>query len=331
MLGEFFRFDVRYQLRTPLLWIASLIFALMAYGATCSDSVQVGGSIGNVHRNAPYVIVNFLGVFSVLGMFVIAAFLAGALLRDFELGTSELFFATPMRKFDYLFGRIAAGLVASLVIFLLIAAGMVIGTFMPWLDPARLGPLQLKPYLWAFAVIVIPNLLFIGALLALLAVSTRSMLMVYLGIIGVMVLWSVAGSLTRELENDWIASLLDPFGLRALTRMTRYWSIVERNNDVPPVTRFLLVNRVLWSSVSAVLLGATYFLFRRQRAGTARRGFARKTPAAILVERAVSAPPVRPLAPQVFAQRFDGRTTRIQFLHEVRLHTWGVLRSVPSW
>jgi ABC-2 type transport system permease protein len=37
----------------PLLWVVAGVFGLLAFGATASDAVQVGGAIGNVWRNAP--------------------------------------------------------------------------------------------------------------------------------------------------------------------------------------------------------------------------------------------------------------------------------------
>ena len=70
---------------------------------------------------------------------------------------------------DYLLGRFAAGTLACLLIFAFVMLGMFLGQFMPWIDPKRLGPVSLTPLLWALAVIVLPNLLFAGALLALLA------------------------------------------------------------------------------------------------------------------------------------------------------------------
>ena len=124
MFGEFFRFELRYQLSSPLLWLVAAVFGLLAFGATSSDAIQVGSAIGNVHRNAPTVIASMFGVFSLLGLFLIVIFIANGLLRDHEFGTSELFFATPMRKADYLFGRFAAGLVTCLVIFIGVAVGM---------------------------------------------------------------------------------------------------------------------------------------------------------------------------------------------------------------
>jgi hypothetical protein len=104
VFSEFFRFDLKYQLRTPLVWIAALFFGVMAYFAISSDQVTIGGAIGNVHRNAPMVLVNMFNYFTILGLFVVTAFVANAVLRDFELGTSELFFATPMKKAHYLSG-----------------------------------------------------------------------------------------------------------------------------------------------------------------------------------------------------------------------------------
>ena len=188
MTFEFFKFELREQLRSPLLWLMAVLFALLGFGAASSDAVQIGGGLGNVYRNAPTVIATFMAVFTLLGMLVITMFISSALLRDFEQGTADLFFASPIRKRDYLIGRLAAALAASFIVYVVIACGIFIAQFMPWIDAARLGPVSLQPYLWAFAVFVIPNLLFTGALLALLAAVTRSILWVYIGVIAFFVL-----------------------------------------------------------------------------------------------------------------------------------------------
>ena len=39
-------------------------FFLMTFFATSSDSVQIGGAIGNIDRNAPWVILRMLGIAS---------------------------------------------------------------------------------------------------------------------------------------------------------------------------------------------------------------------------------------------------------------------------
>ena len=321
---EFFRFDLRHQLRQPLLWLSGLIFGLMAFGAASSDAVQVGGAVGNVYRNSPMVIAQFLGVFTVVAMFIVTIFISGPVLRDVELGMSDMIFATPMKKRDYLLGRFLAGLVACLSIFVLISIGIMVGTVMPWVDVARVGPFSISPYLWGFAVFVIPNLLLIGAFLMLLAATTRSMLLVYVGVIVFFVLWSVAGVFSRDISNEWLAVLMDPFGLRAFGRMTRYFSVTEANTGLPPVAGFILVNRLLWSAAAVLLLGLTLALFKPQRPGTGKRWWRR---AKALTE-TVRAPPTASTYLQV-QPVVNATTPWRQCWHLLRFDAMGVFKSVP--
>ena len=325
MFFEFFRFDLRYQLRSPLIWITALVFALMAFGAMTSDAVQIGGGIGNVHRNAPSVIVSFLAAFSTIGLFITVAFIAQPLLRDFELGTDELFFSTPLRKGGYLWGRVAAGVIAALIVYVITALAILLGSFMPWLDPARLGVFSLGPYAWSFGVIVIPNLIFTSALLALLAVTTRRLLLVFLGAIAFLVLWMIAGALGSDIQYDTIASLIDPFAGRTLDNAMRYWSVTERNTRLPELSGLLLTNRALWLAIAAVMMAAAHALFRPERPRATTR--ARRV-------RDVSLPAVgkgeERRGPRIGSIPRAQRTVAFrQFLHQLSFDAASVLRSIP--
>ena len=324
--AEFFRFELREQLRAPLLWLMAGLFALLAFGAGASESVQLGGGIGNVYRNAPTVIASFLTVFTLLGMLVITLFITSAMLRDFEQGTAELIFASPVRKRDYLLGRLGAALTASLVVYLVIGLGLFIAQFMPWIDPARLGPVSLMPYLWSYTVLVIPNLLFTGALLALLAAVTRSVLWVYIGVLAFLVLYGVSAALLRDLDNVWLATLVEPLGVRALSRTIRYWSTDERNHGLPAFAGYLLANRALWLAISIGLMSATFALFKTDRSGTATRRWGRK---AVLAAALELAPARTRIAVARVVPTITGRTAWQQFLKQVRFDTVGVFKSVP--
>ena len=325
MLMEFFKFDLRYQLRQPLLWVTAFVLGLMAFGATTSDAVVVGGAIGNVHRNAPVVVAQLLGAFTVFSMLTVTIFIAGAVLRDAEVGISDMLFATPMRKYQYLAGRFLAGLAACLAMFVVIALGTVIGPLMPWVDAARVGPVPVDAYLWAFAWLVIPNLVFIGALLMLLAATTRSMMMVYLGVLAFFVLWGVAGVFTRDVSNEWLPVLLDPFGVRAFGRATRYFTSAESNTIVPPVAGYLLANRAVWLGVALACFAATLVLFKPQRAGTGRRWLGRKRTNAAAPEPVVPAASVLP----AIAPRFGRGTAWLQCWDILRFDAAAVFKGVP--
>ena len=245
MLRHLLSFERRLLLRNGVFWIVMLVFGLLAFGSMASDNVSFGGGVGNILRNAPAVVISLLGSFSVLSVLLTTIFVAGIALRDFEQRTAELFFATPLRKRDYLLGRFGGGFMASLAIMLATALGLWLGSLMPWLDQARLGPTPWSAYAWAFAVLVLPNLLFLSALLFLLATLTRSMLYTYIGVIAFFVLWTVAGFLTQDLDSRWIGALLDPSGTTAVGEHIRYWSSAQYNQQLPALTGLLLIT---WSA-----------------------------------------------------------------------------------
>mgnify|MGYP001074856242 CR=1 FL=1 len=192
MFGEIFRFELRQQLKSPLFWMIAIAFAALAFAAAGSDHIRIGGGIGNTHRNAPFVVVQMLTFFAILGMFLITVFVAGAALRDFDAGTAELFFATPVSRRAYLGGRFAAGYAAAVGVLIVVAVGLATGVMVPWVDPARLGPTSGTAYLYAFGVVVLPDLFFLSALMFLIATLTRSMLSTYIGVIAFFVLWQIA-------------------------------------------------------------------------------------------------------------------------------------------
>ena len=80
MFKEIFGFELRQQLKSPLFWMIAFAFAALAFSAAVSDHVQIGGGIGNTHRNAPFVITQWLIAFTLIGMFLITVFVAGAAL-----------------------------------------------------------------------------------------------------------------------------------------------------------------------------------------------------------------------------------------------------------
>ena len=59
MLWQIFFFEVRYWLRSWMLWIFFLIIAAMVFFATATDYVTLGDALTNTYRNAPFVIQNY--------------------------------------------------------------------------------------------------------------------------------------------------------------------------------------------------------------------------------------------------------------------------------
>jgi hypothetical protein len=324
MLAHLLAFERRLLLRNPLLWIVALAFGAIAFSTMASDNVSFGGGVGNVHRNAPLVVIALLGAYSMLSLLLVTIFVAGAALRDFELNTAELFFSTPIKKRDYLLGRFGGGFFAALFVLMVTALGFWLASKMPWLDQGRLGPTPFGAYLWGFAVLVVPNLLFVSAMLFALAMLTRSMLYTYLGVIAFFVLYIVAENLTSDINLRWVGALLDPFGNRAVAEITRYWSSTDMNSRLPPLSGLLLGNRALWLGIAALLLTLTYRMFRIDREGV--RWWRRKKSASSAISESLPAAAV--LLPKVTLQNSWTAQWR-QYLHQTWFDARSVLTGAP--
>jgi ABC-2 type transport system permease protein len=326
MFKHILAFELRQQFSNPVFWVVASVFALLGFGASSSDAVQIGGGIGNVMRNAPFVIVQLFGAFTSLAMLLVVIFIGASALRDFDNRTAELFFTTPVKKSDYLLGRFGGGFIASLAVMLSVAIGIFVGHLMPWVDEARLGPIQIVPYLWSLGLLVLPNLLFIGGLLFCLAVATRSMLMTYIGVVAFFAISTVTGVLTADLDARWIGALLDPFGVGAIDVATRYWSTSERNTLLPQIDGLLLANRALWTGIGLVFLWLAYKLFRTDREGLSLR---RRRKVAAVSGGTAAAPAHGSIQLPKNELQTNAAAQWRQFLHQSWFDAKGVFRGAP--
>lgn len=311
-------FEFRYHVRSPVFWVTTLLFGLLTFGAIASDQVQIG-SIGNVKKNSPYAIAQTLQVMSLFAVFIMAAFVANVVVRDDETGFAPIVRSTRVSTFDYLFGRFSGAFAAGCLAFAGVPLAMLLGSFMPWIDPERLGPTRLADYLYVYVILCVPTLLVMGAFCFALATMTRSMVSTYVGLVGLLMIYFVSTAYFTQPEYEWIVALVEPFGLGAVSTVTKYWTAAERNLQLPAMTGVLLWNRTIWLSAGFALLGATWLLFRRARTGATKAGQrpTAETPTPTDV-RGVAALP---------APRRDAATSRAQLLALARFDMAAVFRS----
>ena len=308
-------FEARYQLTSPVFWVSFGIFFLLAFGATTIPQIQIGDR-GNTHVNAPAAMVQVLGVLSIFAIFILTAFVANVIVRDDETGYGPIIRATPIRKFDYLFGRFAGAFFAGMIAFASVPLGIFIGTLMPWVDPMKLGPFHIEHYLYAYFLIAVPSLFVMSAVFFALATATRSMLATYVGVVGFLVLYFVLTGIFSKPQYDHIVGLFEPFGIGAVQDVMKYWTAADRNTLMPPIAGVVLENRIIWLSLSFVMLALAYALFRFQGRGSKRA----------VKPRAAEAPPAPHLGP-LPQPRYDGAAARAQFWRWTRLEMGQVFKS----
>jgi ABC-2 type transport system permease protein len=262
MLKSILAFEVKFWLRGWMVWIFLLVIAAMIFGAVSSDNVTVGSALENTKRNAPFVILNFYTMISLLTLLMTTAFVNGAATRDFHHRTHEIIFSTPVGKWQYLIGRFTAAALVSLVPAAGVTLGALAGVLAPWLDMDRWGPVYWSSHLSGFALFALPNTIFTAAVMFAVAALTRSTVASFLSALLLLVAYGVSGTFTGKLDTEWIAAMLDPFGIQAFQLVTKYWTVADKNTQAVTAAGLLLWNRLLWTSAGLLIFALTGLRFR---------------------------------------------------------------------
>ena len=257
----FIKHEWKYWFSSPMMWIFLLVNTLMIFGAVASDAIMVGGAVGSVHKNAPYVIQNYYGVMSLIALLMTTAFMNASAGRDFQHDMYQFVFSSPIRKRDYYFGKFIGAATIAVIPMLGVTLGSLIAPFMPWVQPERYGSVIWSGHLLGLLTFGIPNTLIAGAFVFVLAILFRNNIVSFTGAMFILVFYVVSSGFLADVEKEWLANLLDPFGFRPLSVAAKYMTVDEKNLHAVPLAGALLLNRLQWIAFAGSVLWAAYFRF----------------------------------------------------------------------
>jgi len=316
---QFFFFEIRYWLKSVMLWVFTGIVALLVLLAMSTDQVTVGGAIGNTYRNAPFVVEQYYSIFWFITLLMVTAFANSAAAREFACDMNQIIFSKPIRKMDL--GRFLGSVVVSTIPMLGITIGALLAPLMPWADAERFGPVVGAAHVLGILVFALPNTLFIAAIIFAIAVLTRSTVVSFLGALLLLVADIVSSVLTEKLENEKVAAMVDPFGNDAFSFLTKYWTVAERNTHALGFSGLLLWNRLLWVAVGLVIFAFACwrFSFAERAVGRGRRKSSKD---------ADETPDAKPLVLGKAALTYGSSTRWRQLLASIRIEYRRLLKTV---
>ncbi len=315
MLLHIASFEIRYWLRSWMLWIFTLIIALMIFGAVSSDHIVVGAALNNTFHNAPYVIENYYSIIGLLSLLRVTAFVNSAAARDFSYNTYQIIFSTPIHRRDFILGRFLGSALVSVIPMTGVSIGILLAKYLPWVDPDRWGPVIWSAHLKGIFVFAVPNTFFMAAILFTIALLARNDIVAFVAGLLLLTGYGVSQALTRNLEREQMAALLDPFAIRTFSLVTKYWTVAEKNTITVGLSGLLLWNRLLWIAV-----GCAFLLFAYLRFSFAER--AKKVKIAPESPLPVAAPPIVLLPPFTLHE-----ASWTKFLASIKIHFLGILKS----
>ena len=330
MFLEFFFFEIKLRLKSVSTYCYFALWILISFlSVAATDFGPVGA--GKILLNGPYATQQIDVQMTFFGVIIIAAIFGTSILRDFQRDTYQMIFTKPIGKLAYLGGRWAGSLVTTLFVFLGLPLGEALGSFAPWADHTRMGPIDIPMLAYHYAVLIAPEIFFLGTIFFLVAALTRRVIVVYLQGVALFVIYLVgliSVIQTRSLNPFW-PSVFDPVGNLLLRSITRYWTVAEQNSMWLPLNGMFLWNRVVWDGVGLLGLLAVFVFFPMSAENlTARRSRKQKR-----AEQESTAPPpprFHNLLP-VVSPSFTFVTVLRQFASLTRIYFSNIFREIPFW
>jgi len=319
-MWKFIRFELRYWLKTPMIWIFMFIYGLFTFFATASENVVIGDTAGNVFKNSPYQIENYYVTMSIVCLLMTTAFMNATANRDFQFGMHQFVFSSPIKKRDYFFGKFIGAVIVAVIPMLGLSIGTLIAPPLAQLfdmAPAeRFGEIYWSAHLQGILSFGLPNVIISGVFLFSLAIIFRSTIVSFVGSMLMLVFYIVSGSFTKDIQDEWLANLLDPFGRKPFDIMTKYMTPSEKNFDVVPLANELLTNRLIWLAISLTILFLVYLRF----SFNTRKEKAKK-------EKAVKVIPTPALISKDFEPTKAGVFSWITFWNLVKFETKSIIKN----
>jgi ABC-2 type transport system permease protein len=325
-MWTFIQYELSFWLRRPMVWVFFTLITVVVGASISSDFITIGGgTTDTVYRNAPKAIQELYAIMGLITLLMITAFMNATANRDTASGMSALVFSSPVRERDYFFGKFIGSFLVSCIPMAGASAGMLLGPLMPWADPNRFSAIFWNAHLSGFLTFGVANTAIMGVLVYGLAVTFRNAMVSFVGAMMILVVVSISGVVASNLDLEWVAALIDPFGLTAFDQVSRFLSIEEQNTITAPFEGWLLWNRIGWMGLSLLLVGLLYLRFsftESDRSGFRRR---RPSPAAEPDDPKTVSPSYAPLRTYEAPARTGFAVS--SFLSLVRFQTVSILRN----
>src|SRR5262249_15705833 len=144
--------------------------------------------------------------------------------------THQIVFSTPVRRRDYLFGRFFGALAVSFLPLLGVSLGILLAKHMPGTAPDRWEAVNWTAHLYSILGFALPNTFLMASIIFAVAVWSRRDAVSFIAAVLLFVGFLMGDVVFQAVKFEQVAALLDPFGIRTLAFVTKYWTAAEKNS-----------------------------------------------------------------------------------------------------
>lgn len=265
MFSNIFNFEIKRWFNTPAFYIYCFVFFAFSLLVSASAMGVFSGTTATIASpvkiNSALSIYGIINSFTTFVYFLIPTIIGASVYRDYKTNMHNVLFSYPMTKRSYLLAKFFSSLLITILIVCTVIFGFLAAQFLPGVREDLLGPNRPWAYLQVLLIGVLPNILLFGTIVFGLVTFSRN---IYIGFIFVLILFVFQSFLqvfASDADNLYNIALFDPFGDSGIVYLTKYWTIVEKNNNDLPFHGVFLYNRIIWMSVAILLFALVYYSF----------------------------------------------------------------------
>lgn len=266
-MNTIFLFEAR---RTSMHWPSYLIALILVFlGIFCGSRFNLSVGQG-IYLNSPYTTGYMVGMLSISIIFFATIYALQLLFKDQDSKFDMILFSFPFSQRTYLKGKFSSYFLQTFISFIFLIAGFITGQLMRTGSEMQ-DTFSIFYYLYPLLIFGMFNTLLVCSFLFLLSLMVKKKLFVVVGGLFLYIFYMVvllfsnspfmAGSIPQSQEAQQISSLLDPFGLSAYFLESRDLTVQQKNQQIVPLTGYLLYNRILFLLISGGFLLLTDRLF----------------------------------------------------------------------
>lgn len=265
MFLNIFLNEIKYWFNRPAFYIYTVVFFMLgmlisAASAGIFDAITVTTGSSKIVNSPMGVLAAFAAPASIL-IFFYPSIIGSTISRDYESEMHTILYSYPFSKFQYLAAKFLSGFFVVNVVILAIFIAVSLGFTLPGTNQEIVNPFDIKSYLDAYFIIILPNLFFYSSIIFGVVTFTRNVYVGFISVIIIVIIEALLEGLFSNPDNRFIAALFDPSGLSASNYYTRYWTVSEQNELYLPFAELVIYNRLIFIVFGSFVLLSIYKIF----------------------------------------------------------------------
>ena len=265
MFSIIFKHELKYWFKQPTFYVFAAILILIsgfmaAVSAGIFDSITATTGSSNI-INSPFGINGMFSGMTLFMLFLLPSIIGVSVYRDYKSEMHTILYSYPFTKGSYLMAKFLSSFLMVLIIVAFMGLGLLIGFRLPGTNPDIITSFNALAYIQTYLLYIIPNMFLFGAIVFGVVTFTRNISAGFITIVLLLFIQGLAEGLMGEVDNRYLAGLLDPFGGEAVSYYTQYWTVAEKNETLLPIGSLIIYNRMLWSSVAIAIFALVYYKF----------------------------------------------------------------------